>query len=669
MLSFVIALAPDATPHGAPFPPPEPPLPPAPAPPAPRTPGGPAVPQGPTTPTGPSQPPKPATGSGATAMTGGAGSALDPASWEFWWQFNQDRFLSLKAHIDALEVRTSGDTDWLGGANAGGAPTADMISMRVIPALLGVFETERSNDLLTAATIALARSADGPLAARAAEFSRAFQPFTSDPNQEVAETAVLGRGLVGDSGSVFDLVALLDDTEAARAKLGGKSVPERTRTFAAYALGLSAAQTKNEDVRRFVVHHLVNTLHKERGATSDVHVACVIALGLTPLAWADASTKNAADSDAAESSASSIASASRQTQIEALLAILADAKGDRFVRAHAPGSLAKLSEGADDTACAQIVEALLSPLAQNTSEKDEVVQGCVLALGRVAGVDIEVLDTRVRTVLQRIATSSERQTRAFASMSLSQRAARMSNADRAAEVRAFLAKQLAEGRSNERAWAALALGVLEHGRPAGTEANEASVRAGLVTGLKECGSPEELGALAIACGLAGEVAAVPILLDRLEHASEARVQGHLAVALGLIGDTRGSAPLKVLLANARFRPELLRQVAIGLALLEDRTLVPALLETLEKANSLASQAAAASVIGWIGDYRALQSLLSLLANREVTASARGFAAVALGRICDRDRLPWNASITEDIQYRAAPATLIAGDGTGVLEIL
>ncbi len=110
-------------------------------------------------------------------------------------------------------------------------------------------------------------------------------------------------------------------------------------------------------------------------------------------------------------------------------------------------------------------------------------------------------------------------------------------------------------------------------------------------------------------------------------------------------------------------------MAIGLALLEDRTLVPALLETLEKANSLASQAAAASVIGWIGDYRALQSLLSLLANREVTASARGFAAVALGRICDRDRLPWNASITEDIQYRAAPATLIAGDGTGVLEIL
>ena len=70
-----------------------------------------------------------------------------------------------------------------------------------------------------------------------------------------------------------------------------------------------------------------------------------------------------------------------------------------------------------------------------------------------------------------------------------------------------------------------------------------------------------------------------------------------------------------------------------------------------------------------GDHRALPALLALLGNREGTASARGFAAVALGRVCDRDRVPWSAQISEDVHYRAATVTLINGDGTGLLEIL
>jgi HEAT repeat protein len=159
-----------------------------------------------------------------------------------------------------------------------------------------------------------------------------------------------------------------------------------------------------------------------------------------------------------------------------------------------------------------------------------------------------------------------------------------------------------------------------------------------------------------------------VVLTKLERTAEPRLQGYLCVALGLLGDARATKPLKTVLADARFRPELLKSAAIGLAMLEDRTLVPTLVETLSTATSLASQGAAASVIGWIGDRRAVDPLLKLLGNKDVTASARGYAAVALGRVCDRDRLPWNAVVAEDVHYRAATVTLVAGDGTGVLEI-
>jgi HEAT repeat protein len=637
----------------------------------------PRTPEKPSTPSnrGPSTG-SPATGTAATGMpsplaaTGGAAGPVetDPTSWELWWLFNQDRYLDLKAHIAALDVSTGSDSAWM--ASGSGNYGADAASEIVVPALLATLEKERQQDIVTAATVALARMADGPVAARSAEFSHAFAAFVNDPNQEIGETSVLARGIVGDESAAQELTALLGDAPSARKAFRGAAVPTRTRAFAAYALGLLASKSANEDVRRFIVHHLANTLHEDMGSTPDVHVGCVLALGLTPLAWTSklGDGLDAPATPAAARRISTVATASRETQIEALFAVFVDPNGDRFVRAHVPTALAKLSDGASEAACTEITTALLDALAPNSRERDEVVQGCTLALGAVGGVDQRELDVKVRATLERIALGGERQSRSFALIALAQRAARTHSATVAAETRAFLAERLSDGKSHERAWAALALGVLERERKAPNEVNAQSTRALLVSTLKDCGSPEEVGALAIGCGLASDLDAVPVLITKLERTADVRVQGYLAVALGLLGDARATQPLKAVLADARFRPELLRSAAIGLAMLEDRTLVPTLVDTLSTATSLASQGAAASVIGWIGDKRAVDPLLKLLANRDVTASARGYAAVALGRVCDRDRLPWNALIASDVHYRAATVTLLAGDGTGVLEI-
>ena len=53
----------------------------------------------------------------------------------------------------------------------------------------------------------------------------------------------------------------------------------------------------------------------------------------------------------------------------------------------------------------------------------------------------------------------------------------------------------------------------------------------------------------------------------------------------------------------------------------------------------------------------------------ITAGARGFAAVALGIVADKEPLPWNAKISTNVNYRATTSTLTGENGTGVLDIL
>ena len=124
------------------------------------------------------------------------------------------------------------------------------------------------------------------------------------------------------------------------------------------------------------------------------------------------------------------------------------------------------------------------------------------------------------------------------------------------------------------------------------------------------------------------------------------------------------------MTDSKYRPELLKQAAVALGLLGDKEVVPILAKMLTRADSLASQAAIAAALGFIGDARSIDPLVEMLENDALTATARGFAAAALGIVGDEGMLPWNAGISEDLNYRAAPTTLNANSlGTGILNIL
>jgi HEAT repeat protein len=95
------------------------------------------------------------------------------------------------------------------------------------------------------------------------------------------------------------------------------------------------------------------------------------------------------------------------------------------------------------------------------------------------------------------------------------------------------------------------------------------------------------------------------------------------------------------------------QVATALGLLGDREAVAVLSETLESAQTLGVSAAVAKALGLIGDESAISPLMQLASDTSKSPITRAFACVALGRLCEKTSLPWNAAIMADNNYLVA----------------
>jgi hypothetical protein len=238
---------------------------------------------------------------------------------------------------------------------------------------------------------------------------------------------------------------------------------------------------------------------------------------------------------------------------------------------------------------------------------------------------------------------------------------------RLAATRALFLESIANGRSTrERCWAALALGVLEHGRGTANGLPK-DVETGLARGLREAKSPEEVGAFAIACGLARTSAAVPVLLDHLGNVKEPRASGYVALALGMSGAVEALEPLQALLEESRTCSEKLPQAALALTVMEDPTLLERLLGLLDENTSQYTKQAAAIALGAVGDRRVIEPLLGLLHDESSLALTRSSVIVALGRVCDRDKLPWQVALSEGLNYRAMTVTLSDETHSGLLD--
>ena len=654
----------------------------------PSTPGpsGPSAPgpSGPGTP-GPAAPGAPAAGPAAPTTSGGGGGP-DLTLWQFWWGFNKDPYLNLKAHIHSRSTLTGSDDFFLGHgqqtqAKDSLAPSQETIRNKIVPALLKALETENNNDIVTGALIALAKIGDVPSEGGASKFQEVIMPFLKHGNQEIAETAAVALGLLGNPASIEVLEGLLLDNSLGRGMVGSEGgVNYRTRAFAAYGLGQIGYFLEDEEKRQGIVETLWKICETPRMSTRDIKVAAVIAMGLVPLPIA-VDTAPAAGEEVVEEEEGPTTPTTRQEQIDYLLAFFTaetDKNKPHLVRAHAPRAIAKLLEGLPHEERQALLEEKVVPALKPYVSKRgnigarELRQSASLAFGMLGDLDEDPWDKEIRTALQDACGNADQQVKKYSVMALGQVGGRPGTGDNPvageSDVRKYLMTTLSKGKT-VRTWAALGMGVMERGLINANREQSASALSALRSSLEGTRTKSEVGAYSLALGIAGDTDAELIMLEKLDRMADDEVRGYISVGLGLMNSIQAIEPIQKVVIESKYRGELLKQAAIALGLLGDKNVVTSLTTMLKEAKTLSTQAAIASALGFIGDARSVDPLVGMLEDDELTGAARGFAAVALGIVADKETLPWNAKFSVDINYRANTTTLTGENGTGLLDIL
>ena len=610
---------------------------------APATPNAPSTPGAVAIPTTTKQP--------TQAVTSGGDTGPDLTTWEFWWEFNKEPYLNLKARIQSGNIST-GESELILGLgqvstkNNTFAPSDQQIRGAIIPALQRSLEEDDNRDITSSNLIALAKIGRDP------NTPALFKPFLSDNNQEISETAALAYGILQYEAAVGDLKALALDQPDGRTMVGKESgVPLRNRAFAVYGLGLVGHASEDPTVKQDIADTLWNALVTDDSALKDIKVACVISLGLLKL-------ENPGE------------------VVDNLSGYLANVENDFLVRAHCPNAMAKLIADAvepDDARRLAAIDQFLTLLNERNA-KTEVRQSCVQALGMLARGDDPTAARIYDAIIQVAEKGRDRQEKNFTAIALAYLGASAPGPMRE-KVTTYLAQNVTKGSTPYRPWAALGLGVM--GFKMAEEGQQLSTTAVRVVSeaFKREKNPSNKAGYAIALGLMRAEDSVPDIRTAMEKSRVADLRGYCAVSLGLMGARDQKDYLTELVKESRRLPDLLRQASIGLGLMNDHRVTDTLLALMkpDDGNSppLAVLAAVATALGFIGDHRSVNPLTEMLANdKDYTPLARAFSSVALGIVADKEKLPWNSKIGEDLNYRAAVETLVdPQSSTGVLDIL
>ncbi len=631
---------------------------------------GPGFPLAPGTgPTGPGGPGRPTVTGGGTAAAIG-----DEAHWSTWWLLHREHYLDLRAHVrdDGPVSGTEsfylgrGQTDDVRRASLGPGP--DQLATDVLPAVLTLLAKDPPAQIAGGALLTAAKTARALDTLTRANTAAVLREYLAHANRPVAEAAVIALGLLAHEMEAPRLASLLHDEAAGRELLGKRrgEVPLRMRAMAAYALGLLGRHTSREDVRRYCVHHLARALEEDLSATRDAEVACVLAIGWIPLADGGAVVS--------DDGGDVPPSASRDGQLALLAGILSGDFQHRLPRANAATAfaqlLADLPEERRDAWKERVVPDMLRAIDSKAREPREVVQSVVLALGELGDADDDPLDARIRRALRAVPEDlSDRLARNASLVALARIATRPGReplpSAATTTIERHLLQHLARGRTDARAWAGLALGVLGRGLEREQVNVSADTRNALRAAFATASSPTDEAAYALALGLCRDHTSVDALIENL-GGSDPFLRGRSAVALGLAGDTRAIEPLRELLRESTSRPELLLAASEALALLADKSVVPELTAMLARAGAMASRATAAGCLGRVGDARAVEPLLKTATRANQTDAARAAALAGLGHVVAPDPLPWKAPLSLALNLQAAPATLIDATGAGLL---
>src|SRR5690606_1784600 len=271
-----------------------------------------------------------------------------------------------------------------------------------------------------------------------------------ESNQEIRETAALAFGLSQMPEGIETLVELVKDSPKGRELCGRSEVDDRTRTFAAYGLGLISWATSNVDLKRQAFEAIKPILEDDTISDRNIRVGAINALALLKPGSADTKSKELFKD---------ICTALRAYWDKDL------GPGEQMIQAHVPPAIAKLFDSVDqeDPEIAALSETYkelwTNELTGKTKKKaNEVVQSAIVALGRMAKPAADKkdrsLDARISDLLlEYFRKGKNEQARYFALMALAQIGGEQN--------RIALMTALSKGqKALEKPWAAVSLGVL-----------------------------------------------------------------------------------------------------------------------------------------------------------------------------------------------------------------
>jgi HEAT repeat protein len=604
--------------------------------PGPRAPGGPST-------GGPANP-------GVGTPTTGSGPVItEEVSWQAWWEFNKDEFLQLGT-LSQTAPTTGSDDFYLGQRRTEAQvdtmqPTLLDLREHIVPALVQLMGRERNRDIQSACAMALGKVG---LDATGIDITHVLAGLIARDDQEVRETAVLAIGVAARPQGLPLLLSLLHDDAQGRKLAARAEVGDRTRAYAAYALGFLARRSEDGSVKQAVHDALLAILRDKAINHRDLRTAAVCGLGLLV-----ASPERSAHKRLAWQTVEELA---HWYQLDL-------GRGDETIQAQASIAIGRLLGRGTSPVHERMKELFVVEFTATHRRSNAILQSAALALGMLCQAgEVHAKDTAFSLGLrQQYDRGTDRLSRYFALMALGRIGG--------AANRQWLLQAYTRGhKATERPWIVLALGLIAQASARAGTVDEAFTRL-VIDELPNAPKQEPQAAYAVALGLSGDGNAVGFLMKHLrDNETQENLAGYSCVGLALLGDPIAAPLLGEVLERSQRRPFLLLQAAVGLGRIGDKTATQRLLDMLGRSESVVVLAACATAIGQIGDKRAIEPLIAVTKNDQVTKLARAFAAAALGSVGDRSLLPWNMPLSRDSNY-GAPVDSLMNGSTGVLDIL
>lgn len=586
---------------------------------------------------------------------GELGATNDPLDWQLWWAHNKDRFLT-RERFSSRDARTSNDDFYLGRGQRDQGPGSDVGRRAAIDrAAHGALKHVLTEGGKTPQVVAALLSAAG-LDTTQAQLVYLAGYYLEKSAEEVAAAAAFALGSTGSTEHAPLLMSLVRNDADARARHRGEPLPEHVRALAATGLGLAAGACNDQALRREVVALLAHLVAAE-DTSRMLRVAAVEGLGLVPLPLA-------ADADVCYCGACAreAPSASFQAQVTFIIEhVVGNRDFDPLVRAHAVTALGRLVGARLDEVPYDIkrgaVGTLQRVLDPRGRQPEVVRESAVLALGLVTDADASFEDDLARWALRRAARSGGQQERRFALMALAQAGSRMGQSEApfaaTGDVEKELLQHLGQGRSGLQPWAALSLGVLEHGlRAAGQEPSEGAIQRLNSALARERKS--DRGAVALALGLCGKGEHSHALLAAFNGERDVVARAYLALALGLADEVEAAASLLKAVNADEVDPRVRLTSGLALGLLGSNDVVPALVEIAQSKTHDEIVRAVAEALGRTEDPRSAEALSTLIVENEMRRGEPVLEACVrgLGRLVERKSSTWRTVMANGGNYHA-----------------